>query len=139
MLRPAFLDQEPPPGYISGIGRGATGFTTSADTGSLQPGFTIENGEESDDNLAGEIGDEGAILASGKNRDKEDEEADQIYEEIERKLQRRKVLKEEAVSEAENQSYEIKSKFSDLKRSLSSISAEQWEASFTRSWRYYKT
>ena len=128
MLRPAFLDQEPPPGYISGIGRGATGFTTSADTGSLQPGFTIENGEESDDNLAGEIGDEGAILASGKNRDKEDEEADQIYEEIERKLQRRKVLKEEAVSEAENQSYEIKSKFSDLKRSLSSISAEQWEA-----------
>lgn len=32
MTRPAFLDQEPPPGYIAGIGRGAVGFTTAADS-----------------------------------------------------------------------------------------------------------
>lgn len=28
MERPSFLDQEPPAGYVPGIGRGATGFST---------------------------------------------------------------------------------------------------------------
>lgn len=31
-MRPAFLDQKPPPGYVAGIGRGASGFTTGADS-----------------------------------------------------------------------------------------------------------
>ena len=31
MNRPPFLDQEPPDGYIAGIGRGATGFSTRGD------------------------------------------------------------------------------------------------------------
>ena len=30
---PAFLSQAPPPGYVAGLGRGATGFTTRSDIG----------------------------------------------------------------------------------------------------------
>jgi hypothetical protein len=31
--RKAFLSQAPPPGYVPGLGRGATGFTTRSDIG----------------------------------------------------------------------------------------------------------
>jgi hypothetical protein len=30
---PSFLQQAPPPGYVAGLGRGATGFTTRSDIG----------------------------------------------------------------------------------------------------------
>jgi len=31
--KPSFLSQAPPPGYVAGLGRGATGFTTRSDIG----------------------------------------------------------------------------------------------------------
>lgn len=31
--RKAFMDATPPPGYVAGLGRGATGFTTRSDIG----------------------------------------------------------------------------------------------------------
>lgn len=103
----SFLDQEPPPGYIPGIGRGATGFTTSADAAADTP-YAIEYGEDDDGGLLGTL-------------DKEDEEADRIYAEIEKRLTRKKI--EDTPVEEKT----ITGRFTDLKRNLSQISEFEWE------------
>jgi len=36
--RLSFLSTQPPPGYIAGLGRGATGFTTRSDIGPARAG-----------------------------------------------------------------------------------------------------
>lgn len=72
MERKAFLDQEAPAGYVAGVGRGAVGFTTSADTA---------RAADSDDDAPVE---EAGLLAG------EDHEADRIYAEVEARLARRR-------------------------------------------------
>ncbi|KAK6455384.1 Pre-mRNA splicing factor prp1 [Scheffersomyces xylosifermentans] len=135
-----FLDQEPPPGYVAGIGRGATGFTTSADTGGIQPGFSFQNDENDDDddengNNSHLDAEDGSILAITSRNDKEDEEADRIYEEIEKKLRSRNKSATSKTSNANNKIVgkidkedQIKDKFSDLKRSLAAVSSSEWES-----------
>lgn len=111
MDRKAFLDEQPPPGYVAGIGRGATGFTTSADTGVVD--FDGENGDVSDDELH-----------FGGLRSKDDDEADRIYAGVEERLQR----KQKTMQEPSNSILDpIKEQFADLKRGLAAVTTEQWE------------
>lgn len=118
MERKAFLDQEPPPGYVAGVGRGATGFVTSADTGAVKnAGFEPLD----DENEGGE--DEGQLSLRGLNG-KDDEEADNVYEEIEKRLQRRS--KKQEVAQTESEPKEIENQFNDLKRALVNVSDDQW-------------
>ncbi|CUM56472.1 uncharacterized protein AC631_05138 [Debaryomyces fabryi] len=131
MDRKAFLDQEPPAGYIAGIGRGAAGFTTSADTGSvrIQPGIIVLDNEEEDINgsNAEDENDDG-LLGKKLNRDQDDEEADRIYEEIDRRMERKRKDKTSTEEETELASVNnTKEQFADLKRALSGVSDEQWE------------
>lgn len=101
MTRPAFLDQEPPPGYIAGIGRGAVGFTTAAD--SLGIAQRRDKVSVKEDNLL------------------DDEE--EVYKAIELQLARpapataMEVVPERAAAE-----------FSQLKKDLEKVSAAEWEA-----------
>lgn len=111
MDRKAFLDQQPPPGYVAGIGRGATGFTTGADTGAVD--IDAENADISDDELH-----------FGGLRSKDDDEADKIYAGIEKRLQRGK---EEVHDESTSILDPIKDQFADLKRGLAAVTTEQWE------------
>lgn len=117
MERKAFLDQEPPPGYVAGVGRGATGFTTSADTGPVR--FESEFGTEDEDR---------GVLALKGNV--EDEEADEIYEAIEKRLEKRRKRKEQdaedGVVKIETGSGTITSEFLDLKSQLASVLALEW-------------
>lgn len=118
MERKAFLDQEPPPGYVAGVGRGATGFTTSADTGPVR----------FESNLGTEDEDQGVLALKRRNDD--DIEADEIYEAIEKQLEKRRKRKsaepEEGVVTIETGSGTITSGFLDLKNQLASVLALEW-------------
>ncbi|GBL52622.1 hypothetical_protein [Candidozyma auris] len=127
MERKAFLDQEPPPGYVAGVGRGATGFTTSADTGPVR--FESHFGTE-DDRLIDSS--EHGMLSLRGNTD-EDDEADKIYEAIEKRLEGRRKrkepedIKENGVVTIETGTGIITSEFQSLKPQLASVTAQEWE------------
>lgn len=97
--RPAFLDQQPPPGYVAGIGRGATGFTNHADS----LGLTF----------------------SGKPQEipVEDDIEDKTYRDIEARLQRQQ--RSQTPDEPDNR---LAEKFSDLKLGLNEVSVAEWAA-----------
>lgn len=124
MSRPAFLDQEAPEGYVAGIGRGATGFTTSADTGAVRLENDFEDDEPKND-------DERGLLARRGKSDAADEEADRIYEHVERRMAGKSREKSSGnalqlvQTQAEDQQL---SQFVDLKRDLSAVTADQWAA-----------
>lgn len=123
--RPSFLDKEPPAGYIPGIGRGASGFTTRADvgTGRLPPQHRRRDGDDDD------------RFADAEERDRDDEEADEIYNAIEERLRLRHKKRirvdgelEETGSALEERGNlgKISQQFIDLKKELSSVSDDQW-------------
>jgi len=142
----------PPPGYIPGIGRGATGFTTRSDIGpAAERGVIIpERGmgpaeiqrlREREENLNEQNYDEftgyGGSLFSGKYT-AEDVEADRVYAEVDerRNVQRkRKEAEESNLSPAELAMLAVKrskgqivSDLTSLKKELSAVSETEWEA-----------
>ncbi|CCH41347.1 Pre-mRNA-processing factor 6 [Wickerhamomyces ciferrii] len=132
MERKAFLDQEAPIGYIAGIGRGATGFTTRADVGAGRlPPQQRDIGSDDEDNYQ-DVDEDG--LLGDKTLNKEDEEADEIYQEIDNRLKNRNKRRispnDDATTTGNNGNDDnltkISNQFVDLKKNLSSISEDQW-------------
>jgi len=127
----SFLDQEPPPGYVAGVGRGAVGFTTRADTrtSKIDPEFVPQDDDDNEENdyLYGSnnhddalvAGMNGSVLDLAKNQTEDDLEADRIYEQIESRM---KANKKEETVEVTTRTL----KFSDLKRELGTVTAEEW-------------
>ncbi|EDO17590.1 hypothetical protein Kpol_1061p12 [Vanderwaltozyma polyspora DSM 70294] len=126
MQRPAFLDQDPPPGYIPGIGRGATGFSTRGDNNKKIPKrLQGENIRTSSYNFK-------------QNDINEDLEAEKIFGDIDSKLAKRSRAwnkKNEASNNHNNDnnnvinvinSTKISGNFNDLKQSLSNVTDDQW-------------
>ena len=109
MKRPEFLDQSPPPGYIAGIGRGATGFSTRGNKNkqipkrlqSFQPSETTKKGSSN-------------IL------DNEDIEAERIFSDIDSKRNGRNKTDSKRKREITIQ------KFADLKSTLKQVTEEEW-------------
>lgn len=128
MDRKAFLDQEAPEGYVAGIGRGAAGFTTSADTGTvrIQPGIEVDLENENVDETIDGDKEENGLLSSKLHRDQDDEEADRIYDEIERRMKLRHKTREPIDETTLDAGDKTKEQFADLKRALSGVSDEQW-------------
>ncbi|GMM38200.1 U4/U6-U5 snRNP complex subunit [Saccharomycopsis crataegensis] len=137
MERKSFLDLPAPANYVAGVGRGATGFTTRSDIGPGRSGFVTRNGGGSDneddedenrDSAQLEQSEQGLLTNGGVNED--DQEADRVYEEIEQRLRskRKHVEDDESSNKKKRQEVykSISSQFSDLKKGLSSISADQW-------------
>jgi pre-mRNA-processing factor 6 len=114
--RQDFLNQPAPENYVAGLGRGATGFTTRSDLGPAREGpseqhlqealakrarelgapvptaYGASDKKEEDDNDEERFQDpdnEVGLFANGFY-DKEDDEADRIYQAVDEKMERRR-------------------------------------------------
>ncbi|KAI1773576.1 pre-mRNA splicing factor [Hypoxylon cercidicola] len=151
-----FLSLPAPENYVAGLGRGATGFTTRSDLGparegpsedqikealakrAAQLGFgdapdKKEKEEEDDNDERYQDPDNEVGLFAGGVYDKEDDEADRIYRDIDEKMDKRRRARREAREKAEQEEYELKNpkiqqQFADLKRGLESVTEEEWAA-----------
>lgn len=194
--RQSFLTQAAPENYVAGLGRGATGFTTRSDLGPARSGPSEdqikdalakraaqlgqapptaygapekkEENDEEDDRFQDPENEVG-LFANGAY-DRDDDEADRIYQEVDEKMERRRkhrrlvlslpcsplsslfeayglsytfglneqitdlryfAVFREAREAEERRRYEannpkIQQQFADLKRSLASVSDEDW-------------
>lgn len=136
-----------PAGYQPGLERGATGFTTRSDIGLARESGVVsderhapppkkkeENEEELEDlndaNYDEEFG-YGGSLFKNDPYEKDDEEADQIYEAIDRRQdEKRKEWRErlfkEGVEKYRQERPKIQQQFSDLKRKLSEVCEKEF-------------
>ncbi|TDZ67253.1 Pre-mRNA-splicing factor prp1 [Colletotrichum trifolii] len=148
-----FLSQPAPENYVAGLGRGATGFTTRSDLGPAREGPSEDQIKEAVAKRAAQLGlgtdgkkqddndnddderfkdpDNEVGLFAGGLYDKDDEEADRIWKEVDEKMARRRQKQREAREKAEREEYErknpkIQQQFADLKRALSTVSDEEW-------------
>ncbi|XP_017782698.1 PREDICTED: pre-mRNA-processing factor 6 [Nicrophorus vespilloides] len=148
-----FLGVPAPLGYVAGVGRGATGFTTRSDIGPARDANDVsddrhappaakrtkkkdeeEEQEEEDlnDSNYDEFSGYGGSLFSKDPYDKDDAEADAIYEAIDKRMdEKRKEYREKRLRE-ELERYrqerpKIQQQFSDLKRDLVMVSDEEWK------------
>ena len=126
-----FLGKPAPANYVPGLARGARGFTTRADVGPAREAAAPTPAEDPLAAAARQMeqgGEEGLLGGTSGAYDREDEEADRIYAEVERNLiegrRRLKRARDEASETAENQS--VRDQFADLKHDLAKISAEEW-------------
>ncbi|KAI0601657.1 pre-mRNA splicing factor [Biscogniauxia sp. FL1348] len=151
-----FLSQPAPENYVAGLGRGATGFTTRSDLGPAREGPSEDQIKEALAKRAAQLGFSDAVggkkddddndnderyqdpdnevgLFAGGVYDKDDDEADRIYREIDEKMDKRRRARREAREQAEREEYErknpkIQQQFADLKRGLESVTEEEWAA-----------
>lgn len=127
----AFLTQAPPPGYVAGLGRGASGFTTRSDIGPAREGPSEETiaaarskrgeGPEDDDDGDGDDDDadgggeadvainqdpenETGLFAGGVY-ERDDEEADRIWASIDSHMEDRRRKKKEQREKEELEKY----------------------------------
>ncbi|EEB15596.1 pre-mRNA splicing factor, putative [Pediculus humanus corporis] len=144
-----FLGVPAPLGYVAGVGRGATGFTTRSDIGPARDANDVsddrhappskrkkkdeeeEEEEDLNDSNYDEFSGYGGSLFSKDPYDKDDEEADQIYEAIDKRMdEKRKEYREKRLKdELERYRQErpkIQQQFSDLKRGLISVTEDEW-------------
>lgn len=136
----AFLAMQAPPGYVAGLGRGASGFTTRSDIGPAREGPSADvvaaararRGED-DDEEEGQFDDpenETALFASSVY-EQDDEEADRIWESVDRQMGERRRKQREAREKAELEEYrannpKIQAQFAYLKRNLTSVTESEW-------------
>ncbi|KAH9892353.1 pre-mRNA splicing factor [Xylariomycetidae sp. FL2044] len=152
-----FLNQPAPENYVAGLGRGATGFTTRSDLGPAREGPSEDQIKEALAKRAAQLGfsdaagakkkdddendhderyqdpDNEVGLFAGGVYDKDDDEADRIYREIDEKMDKRRRARREAREQQERDEHELKNpkiqqQFADLKRGLESVSEEEWAA-----------
>ncbi|KAI0441347.1 PRP1 splicing factor [Xylaria telfairii] len=154
-----FLSQPAPENYVAGLGRGATGFTTRSDLGPAREGPSEDQIKEALAKRAAQLGFSDAVAGKKKDQaaeeednderfqdpdnevglfaggiyDKDDDEADRIYREIDEKMDKRRKKRREAREQAERDEYErknpkISQQFADLKRGLESITEDEWAA-----------
>lgn len=119
MSRRDFLSMPAPENYVAGLGRGATGFTTRSDLGPAREGPSEEQMREMLAKRAASLGqaapsaygvtekkedderdededrfqdpdNEVGLFSSGMNYDKDDDEADRIYQEVDEKMDKRR-------------------------------------------------
>src|SRR5205814_2226154 len=123
-----FLNQPAPENYVAGLGRGATGFTTRSDLGPAREGPTEDQIKEALAKRAAQLG----LAPEGKKEeddgdddryqdpdnevghfaggvyDKDVEEADRIWDEIDEKMDKRRKARREARERVERDEYERK-------------------------------
>ncbi|EMC95725.1 hypothetical protein BAUCODRAFT_71901 [Baudoinia panamericana UAMH 10762] len=155
--RKDFLSQPAPENYVAGLGRGATGFTTRSDLGPAREGPSEEQikealakraaalgtaaptaygvgkkrgDDEADEDQFQDAENEEGLFAMG-NYDREDDEADRIYQAVDERMDKRRKARREARERAQREDYEAKNpkiqqQFADLKRALGTVSDEDW-------------
>ncbi|GIY90401.1 pre-mRNA-processing factor 6 [Caerostris extrusa] len=148
-----FIGVPAPLGYVAGVGRGATGFTTRSDIGPARDASDVpddrhappnkrkkmqqkDEEEEDDEDLNDSNYDEfagyGGSLFSKDPYDKDDEEADAIYEAIDKRMDEKRKEYREMKLKVELERYrqerpKIQMQFSDLKADLADVSEDEWK------------
>ncbi|KAI1933758.1 U4/U6 x U5 tri-snRNP complex subunit Prp1 [Ophidiomyces ophidiicola] len=115
--RAALLGTAPPTAYGASV-KGEKG------------GSKHKEEEEEDDERFQDPENEVGLFAYGQY-DRDDDEADQIYQVIDEKMEKRRRLRREAREREEREEYErnnpkIQQQFADLKRSLATVTDEDW-------------
>ncbi|PIC30868.1 hypothetical protein B9Z55_021964 [Caenorhabditis nigoni] len=153
-----FMGMPAPTGYVPGVGRGATGFTTRSDIGPARDPTELpeagpvgpspqgaappptkrardDDGDGEDLNEANydEFSGYSGSLFSKDPYDQEDEDADRIYNEVddrldERHRDRRDKKYKEIVEKLHKERPKIQQGFSDLKRQLAEVTEDEWQA-----------
>ncbi|KAH6631195.1 PRP1 splicing factor, N-terminal-domain-containing protein [Chaetomium sp. MPI-SDFR-AT-0129] len=144
-----FLSQPAPDNYVAGLGRGATGFTTRSDLGparegpsedqikaavakrSAQLGLTESKDDGKDDDERYQDPDNEVGLFAGGIYEKDDEEADRIWKDVDDKMAKRRQKQREIRENNEREEYErmnpkIQQQFAGLKRALETVTDEEW-------------
>ncbi|KAJ2987881.1 hypothetical protein NUW54_g9292 [Trametes sanguinea] len=138
----AFLSMPAPASYVAGLGRGASGFTTRSDIGPAREGPSAEviaeaqarRGEEPEiDPDQFQDPDNEFGLFAGTTYEADDEEADRIYEQVDKNMDARRRARREARENEELAKYraenpKIQQQFADLKRGLAVVTDEEWES-----------
>eukprot|EP01116_Phalansterium_solitarium_P020812 TRINITY_DN6254_c0_g1_i1.p1 TRINITY_DN6254_c0_g1~~TRINITY_DN6254_c0_g1_i1.p1 ORF type:complete len:925 (-),score=402.90 TRINITY_DN6254_c0_g1_i1:208-2982(-) len=153
MERKPWMDQEAPVNYVAGLGRGATGFTTRSDIGparmqfdpiaeagaNMPPAGRGAGAREDDDDKSDysesnydEFMGYSGSLVSNSVYDQDDAEADEIWEAIDDRMDSRRKVRREALLKKEIEKFratrpKIQQQFADLKRGLSTVSADEWD------------
>eukprot|EP00005_Dracoamoeba_jomungandri_P004683 CAMPEP_0174258100 /NCGR_PEP_ID=MMETSP0439-20130205/7161_1 /TAXON_ID=0 /ORGANISM="Stereomyxa ramosa, Strain Chinc5" /LENGTH=930 /DNA_ID=CAMNT_0015341477 /DNA_START=56 /DNA_END=2848 /DNA_ORIENTATION=- len=153
-----FRETPAPLNYVAGLGRGAIGFTTRSDIGPArivadmpEPGQAPEgyvpgagrgapsaaqvpDGDKKDyseSNYDELTGYGHSLFNSSDPYDADDQEADQIWEKIDDRMDTKRKARREAMIESDLERYrrerpKIQDQFSDLKKKLGEVSDEQW-------------
>lgn len=129
-----------PASYVAGLGRGASGFTTRSDIGPAREGPSEETiaearakrGEEEYDPDQFQDPDNEVGLFSGQVYEADDEEADRIYESVDKNMDARRRARREAREREEMDRFrrenpKLQQQFADLKRGLSAVTDSEWE------------
>ncbi|VDL89024.1 unnamed protein product [Schistocephalus solidus] len=148
--RREFLGLAAPLGYVAGIGRGATGFTTRSDIGPAREANDVsderhmapskrkkeqDGQEEAEEDLNESNYDEfsgyGGSICSKDPYEKDDAEADEIYSSIDDRMdERRRTYRErrlqEEIEQYRKERPKIQQQFIDLKRDLASVTESEW-------------
>ncbi|MES1905839.1 MAG: Pre-mRNA-processing factor 6, partial [Paramarteilia canceri] len=138
----ALINTPAPPGYIAGLGRGATGFTTRSDIGpalkSEDPLLSSTGGkDDGNENLNDADYDEftgyGGSICKNDPYEADDVEADNVYASIDARMDERRKIRREKVERDTTEKLrkerpKIQQLFVELKRNLSSVSDDQWNA-----------
>lgn len=147
-----------PTGYVPGLGRGAAGFTTRSDVGpskialpteadagpaappgppakpGAKPGAKEEPEAEDDSKFDEFMGGDGALLAGTTGEyDRDDKEADDVWESVDafmdgRRRDRREARLKDEIEKYRAENPKITEQFADLKRKLGGVSESEWEA-----------
>jgi pre-mRNA-processing factor 6 len=119
----------PPPGYIAGRGRGATGFASGVSRearGKADIEKETDLGDSNYDKFAGYS----ESLFQSSTYDKEDDEADRIYDMIESRMESRKRKhrgpENHVMSAVEPIMPNLQAQFSEAKTELLRVSEEEW-------------
>ncbi|KAF5765492.1 putative 43kDa postsynaptic protein [Helianthus annuus] len=110
-----FLHTRPPPNYVAGLGRGATGFTTRSDVG---PARAAPGAPAVDEFEGNDVG----LFASA-----EYDEEDAVWDDLRRKDRREARLKEE-IEKYRASNPKITQQFAGLKRKLVTLSPAEWDS-----------
>ena len=132
---------EPPIGYVPGFGRGASGFTTRSDIGNMAIGSkedgdneeggapsTVSGSRASEQRAAKLAAQKPAAAALATPQDEEDNEADQIWQAIDDRMNAKKRRKVSTVEDDPSATARAKigAQFRELKQELSQVSEEDW-------------
>ena len=136
MNRSKNFNTSAPINYVAGLGRGATGFTTRSDIGPARMGAEQEGKAQEanlNDNNFDKFSGYSEQLFGDLPYDDDDEAADLVWGEIDMKMDERRKSRREARVEEQMEKYravrpKLQHQFTDLKRDLSYVTDEEWDA-----------
>lgn len=142
------FNTQPPPNYVAGLGRGATGFTTRSDIGPARmlpggeatpgmppppPAKPPERKEELNEGKYDHFNGYEERLFGDTPYEEDDKLADEVWEQVDATLDKRRRAHREARMNEELAKYrkvrpKLQHQFADLKRDLEQVSYTEWES-----------